>query len=279
MKRISYNLRYLFAILLPLALYCFAVMQIGNLPKKKNKDLLSVAMPAAAQVFIFGGDRYLAANMAVFRSIVLGAEEIDDPTAKILGQIQKDAATLNPAHEDNYYVGQAILPWSGAVEEDKFIQEQAMVARPWDPLPAFFHGFGRFYFDRNPVEGAKSMQIAADRSVGVNKDSLTDTAARWYEKGDDPRTALGMITTLAQNTRNEGLKQHLLVRAERMKNLGALRDAATAYQQKNGSPPENLDKLVQEGFLPALPADPLGQGFTLDAKGVPIVAPIVKKKQ
>lgn len=279
MKKISLNLRYLLAILLPLGLYCFAVTQIGNLPKQKNKDLLSVAMPAAAQVFIFGGDRYLAANMAVFRSIVLGSEEIDDPTAKILGQIQKDAAMLNPGHEDNYYVGQAILPWSGAVEEDKYIQEQAMTARPWDPLPAFFHGFGRFYFDHNPVEGAKSMQIAADRSDGVNKDSLTDTAARWYEKGDDPRAALGMITTLAQNTRNDGLKQHLLQRAERMRNLGALRDAAAAYQQKNGNAADSLDKLVQQGFLPALPIDPLGQGFTLDAKGVPIVAPIVKKKQ
>jgi hypothetical protein len=278
MKKIFSYLRYLAAILLPLAIYAFAITEIGKLPKQKNKDLLSVAMPAAAQVFIFGGDRYLAANMAVFRSIVLGAEEIDDPTAKILGQIQKDAAMLNPAHEDNYYVGQAILPWAGAVEEDKFIQEQAMAARPWDPLPPFFHGFGRFYFDHNPAEGAKSLQIAADRSVGVNKDSLTDTAARWYEKGDDPRAAVGMITTLAQNTRNEGLKKYLLQRAERMKNLGALRDAATAYQQKNGSAPDSLDKLVQEGFLSALPSDPLGQGFILDAKGVPIVAPIIKKK-
>jgi hypothetical protein len=278
MKNLYSNLRMAVFILIPFALYGFAVNQMGKLPKTKNVDLLSVALPAAAQVFIFGGDRYLASNMAVFRALVLSSEAIDAPTAKILGQVQKDASILNPAHEDNYYVGQAVLPWAGEVEADKYIQSKATLARPWDALPPFFYGFGRFYFDHNPAEGAKSIELAAARSEGVNKDALTEMAARWYEKGDDPRTAIGMVNALAQSTRNEGLKQQLLLRVERLKNLGSLRDAVAKYKEKNGAPPDNLERLVEGGFLALLPIDPLGQGFTLDTTGVPIVAPTAKKK-
>jgi len=231
-----------------------------------------VAIPPLVQVPLAAGDRYLAANIEVFRAMIVGAEVRDPATFKVLGIVQKSAALLNPVHEDNYYISQAILPWNGQVEADKFIQQSATSARPWDPLPPFFLGFDHFYFLRDPVAGAKIIRIAAERSPPGNREALTAMSARWAEKGDDPRTAIVMIEALAKNTRHQELKKHLEARLERMKGLAELRDSAKVFAEKQGRPLRRLEELVEVGVLKALPNDPLGEGYTIDSQGTPMMA-------
>jgi hypothetical protein len=194
-----------------------------------------------------------------------------------LARIQTDAARLNPAHEDNYYISQAILPWNNQLEADMFIQQHAAEARPWDATPAFFLGFDKYYFLRDPVGGAQSLQQAAAHLPPGNREALMGMAARWYEKGDDPRTAIGMIDTLAKGTRDKDLKKQLEDRKQRLEGLAKLRDAAKSYREQYGRPPARLADLIGPGFLEKVPSDPLNQGYTLDANGTPIIRKTVAK--
>ncbi len=261
------------AVAVATVVYLASVAVVDRLPRPDKKELLRVAIPAPLQVLLAGGDRYLAANIAVFRALIAGTGQLDEETYNTLARVQMDAARLNPAHEDNYYIAQAILPWHGHVEADVVIQRAATGSRVWDAMPPFFLGFDQFYFLRNPVEGARSIELAARRSPPENRGYFTALAARWSEKGDDPRVAINMIRAMAENTRDREIKSHLEARIERLQGLALLQDAAHKFRAQHGRPPVRLDELVGPGLLVALPVDPLGQGFTLDASGVPIVVP------
>jgi hypothetical protein len=253
-------------------LYAASVSSLSVQPRFKSPEGLEVAIPPLIQVPLAAGDRYLAANIEVFRAMIVGAEVRDPGTFKMLGIVQKGAALLNPAHEDNYYISQAILPWNGQVEADIFIQKAATSARPWDSLPPFFLGFDHFYFLRDPLTGSRIIKVAAERSPPGNREGLMAMSARWAEKGDDPRTAIVVIEALAKNTRNQELKAHLEARLERLKGLAELRDHAKLFAEKQGRPLKRLEELVEAGLLSALPKDPLGEGYTLDTHGTPTVA-------
>lgn len=255
---------------LALAGYLASVAVLDRIPRQPEKELLRTAIPAPIQVLLAGGDRYLAANIAVFRALVAGTGQLDPDTYATLARVQEDAAIMNPAHEDNYYVAQAILPWNGHVAEDVVIQKAATAARVQDPMPPFFLGFDQFHFLRDPVSGAKSVELAARRSPPINRAYFTALAARWSEQGDDPRVAIGMIRAMAEYTRDNDLKRHLEARMMRMEGLAALRDAAKAFQEKNGRPAARLEELVGDGLLSALPRDPLGAGYALDEQGLPV---------
>lgn len=240
------------------------------LPRPKASESIRVAMPVTAQVLLAGGDRYLAANIGTFRAMMVGTENLDADGYRVLARVQQDAARLNPAQEDNYYIAQSILPWAGEVAPTQDILRRATVARPKDFLPPFFLGFDRFYFDHNPAAGADWIKLAANRSEPQNREALLNIAGRWYEKGDDPRFAIQMIEGLMQSTRNAALKQYLGLRVQRLQGLLALRAAATRFQAEKGKKPARLGELAQAGFIKQLPTDPLGQGYTLDATGQPV---------
>ena len=263
-----------------LVVYSIVVARLDKIPREKEKDVLRSAIPAPVQVLLAGGDRYLAANIAVFRAVVVSTGELDPEAYEILGRVQYDAARLNPAHEDNYYTAQGILPWNGQLEADMFIQNEATRARPWDYLPPFFLGFDHYYFLHSSAAGAQQLELAASRSPAGNRESLVNMAARWYEKGDDPRIAAGMIEAMAKNTRDSSMRRLLEKRLVRMRGLVELRDAAAKFLQENNRVPRDLSELLGPDLLSALPIDPFGQGFALDSTGLPVFArPTAPAKQ
>ena len=261
-----------------LALYAYSAIKLGLVPRPREKDLLSVAIPAPVQVILAGGDRFLAANLAVLRALAVGGGELDRATYQILGRVQSDAARLNPAHEDNYYISQAILPWNGEVNADLSIQQAATAARPWDAMPPFFLGFDYYYFLHDSIAGGQNLQIAAQRSPPGNREAVLVMAAHWTEKSDDPRVAIGIIDAMAKGTRDRELKHHLEARIERLQGLALLRDAAKLFAARERRPPADIAELLGPGLLVTLPADPLGQGYALDKNGVPIIAAAMPAK-
>lgn len=250
---------------------------LDKLPRKIDQDLLSISVPPRLQIILAGGDRFLAANLAVYRAVVVGNGQLDPKTYEILANIQQDASRLNPAHEDNYYLAQAMLPWNNQVEADIAIQRAASQAREWDTLPAFFYAFDQYYFLRDPVAGAKTLKWAAERAPSRDRDSLTSLAARWSEKGDEPREAIKLVTAMMEGTRDKELKKNLQLRITRLSGLASLRDAAKIYAQTNAKPLPSLDELIKQGLLTELPQDPLGDGFAVDKKGLPVIAKAVPK--
>ena len=221
---------------------------------------MEVVLPRFIQVAMSGGDRYLAANIAVVRSLLnpLGDDSYDHYTAQ--ARTQSDAAWLNPRHEDNYYLATALLSWSGHINEANQILMLAAEKRPFDMMPPLYLGFNHFYFSREPALGARWMYEAAHRSDSEqNRTSLSRIASRWAERGNNSHDALRMVEAMIQQARGLALKRYLGARAERLRRLITLQEAARIYRQRTGKPLEVLDDLVRSGIIRELPADPHGE--------------------
>jgi hypothetical protein len=262
-------MRILLAGLLALLIYVAGISQVRKTPLARGPETMEVALPPQFQVFLAMGDRHLAANIEVFRALVLTINDKDRATLKVLSEVQRGASALNPAHEDNYYIAQAILPWQGFVEPAQYIESRAMDSRPWDFLPGFFYAFNRYYFEQKPHEAAEILFRAADRLP--KKEGVLEMAARWQERGEDTELAIRMIRAMQESSRNQKLKANLQARIDRLEGLIALRQAASAYVKRYGRAPARLADLVASGEMARLPDDPLGLGYGLDASGQPIL--------
>lgn len=221
----------------------------------------TVATPIPMQLILAGGDRYLAANINAFRVLTVGTTQLDPLTARVLGRLQYDTALLNPAHEDNYYTAAAILPWIGQVDPAQFVLEQAARARKNDIWPAFYLGFNRYYFLGDYVGAGQALALAATQTERQGeKNALLDMAGKWSERIDDPVLAQNAIRNLIGQSHDQGLKDYLAARMKRVEIVNSLRETARRFKREQGRDLSSIEELVQMGYLPALPEDPLQQG-------------------
>jgi hypothetical protein len=121
------------------------------------------------------------------------------------------------------------------------------------------------------------LKWAAERAPVNDRDSLMNLAARWSEKGDDPREAIKLVTAMMEGTRDKDLKKNLQLRINRLNGLATLRDAAKEFQQKYSRALVSLDELTRQGLLTELPLDALGDGYAIDKNGLPVIAKAVPK--
>lgn len=229
---------------------------------------MQVALPRFMQVLLAGGDRYLATNITVFRALTASTENLQPDRFVIQAKVQRDAAWLNPYHEDNYYLAAAGLSWNQQLDAAQEILLSASNARTFDMLPPFFYAFNLYYFRHDPSGGAEWLKVAASHSPSENERlSLNRIAANWLVKGHDRHQALKMLEALAAQSRYGSLRRQILQRAERVKHLIMLDEAINSYRQRHQRPPETLEALVTHHILNQLPTDPMGEGYTLDSQG------------
>ena len=259
------------------ALVCFVVFAslspaLYDRPRPQPSPGMEVALPRSVQVLMAAGDRYLAANLAGFRALVVSTETMTADNYRILGLVQKDVAWLNPAHEDNYYIAAAILPWSQEVDAAQEILQRASEARPFDWSPAFYFAFNELHFRKNPVSGARWLQVAANHTRDeMDKIQLQQLAAQWIAKGEDRQLAIRMHRTLAKETHHAAFARFLERRAKRLERISLLEDAVSAYRSRVGRAPKHLGELVDDGILKQLPTDPFGAHYAMDSAGNVVV--------
>lgn len=257
-----------------LALLLFLVTNIERVPRTAVEEDMSVAMPVPVQLLYSAGDRFLAANVGVWRAIMVGVHKLPRETVAALARIQDDASLLNPAHEDNYYTAAAILSWEGEVEAAQRILDRATNSRPSDVLPPFFFGFNRLQFFSDPATAARYALIAARHATDEgDRQALTVIAARWSERGSDPRVAAETVRGMAASTRNSDLKRLLLNRAERLERLADLRVKAAEFERRFGKHIDRIEDLVASGMLKETPLDPLGDGYVVKDGEIVLLAP------
>lgn len=257
-------------ILLLLLVYTSSQRFFERVPRPAPTEEMYVAVPGWVQVLMAGGDRYLAADLGFIRAVVSSTGKLEPGTHAVLGKIQRDVAFLNPAHEDNYYIAAATLPWNGQLEAGQDVLRHAMAARPYDVYPAFFYGFNEWYFRKDIVSATTAFRSAALRTNNEDdRTNMTVLAANFAQRHDDPMMARQIMLAMAAQTRYKELKEHLLQRAERLRLLAELRQARQDYVGRTGQPLRQLDDLIRAGVLKQLPKDPLGIGFELDAAGIP----------
>lgn len=222
-----------------------------------------VVISAPVLIPLFGGDRFLAANLETIRLAATGLDG-GDADVNYLVRAQQVVAELNSCHEDNYYLASGFLTWGGADVEGGRILKLAMNCRIWDDLPAFLYGFNQAFFRKDINEASYALEQAARRSA-VNSAAYRKLAIMLKAEGiADEKVALMYLVKQRDAARTDPkLKVMLDRRIVRLQGLVDLRSAQRRYESLHG-PLKNLAQLVSSGELGALPDDPLRLGYELN---------------
>lgn len=250
--------------------YGVSLQEISSLARPQVQPELLVSLPRFAQVLLAGGDRYLAANLDGFRVLTTATARMGAEDYAVQARLQNDIAWFNPAHEDNYYIAAAFLPWNGHLDAAQNVLQRAAEARFLDWQPLFYLGFHHYQFLKDPAGGARWLLTAVPRAEEQqDRWALQDLAAKWLEKGYSTATAAAMVGAMAGSAPPGNFRKYLQVRAERLNALAHLRDLALLYRKREGRLPARIDDLVVAGLIDRIPVDPLGVGYGLDAEGLP----------
>jgi len=242
--------------------------RLKSAPRQSVSVEMQVALPLFVQVFMAMGDRYLAANLAAIRALVVATDRMQPDEFKILAKVQQDVSWLNPGHEDNYYIAFAVLAQYGELDAAQTILARASHVRFFDYQPAFFYAFNQWYYKRDPVGAAAWMREAAKKLPDPDQQlTMQNMAARWMDKAQDTELAIQVVEAMAREARRKDFRAYLETRVVRLRQLLELRNAAATYRERFGRPLPNLEELVSSGILPALPQDPFGFGFGFDRQG------------
>lgn len=253
---------------LPLALLGFALFaaiafwraqQPLHLRPQIPGDRVVVAAPIL--VALYGGDRFLAANLETMRLSATGMDDRGVDTGYLV-RAQAEVARLNACHEDNYFLANGLLTWGGAVEEGNRVLRAALDCRFWDGIPAFFYGLNLAFFQRDIAEAQRVLELGAQRWP-ENAAPLRKLAVMLQaESFADERLALNYLIQQRDTTTDPALKAMLDKRVQRLQGLLALREAQRRYEAGHG-PLGDLQQLVAQGVLDSLPVDPLRLGYEL----------------
>ena len=251
--------------------HLYAVERLSGAERARARDELLVYLPPVVQLVGAVGDRYLAANFAVFRTFMVGTDRLAPGEYEILAKLHEDAALFNPGHEDNYYVAAAILPWAGHVAEAQYVLARAMSARPYDYLPSLLFAFHQRHFEKDGIAAAETLRAAALRMPDENNRlAFESLAALWYEKAEGS-SASAVLRLMAESTRNREFSAYLNRRADRLDAIGRLESAMNAWKLERGNLPASVADLVAAGYLTEVPLDPFGGSFSLSPRGEIVV--------
>lgn len=222
-----------------------------------------VVISAPILLALYGGDRFLAADLEVMRLAATGIQDTQGDT-NYLVRAQQVVAQLNGCHEDNYYLANGLLTWGGAINEGNKVLGAAVQCRTWDFMPAFFYGINLAFFQRDTAEAQRVLELGAQRSP-ENAASLRKLAIMLQvETYADEQLALSYLTQQRDTANDPRLRAMLDKRVVRLQGLVSLREAQRRFEAKNGAL-VRLEELVEVGLLPALPDDPLRFGYELRA--------------
>lgn len=219
-----------------------------------------VVVAAPVLLGLFGGDRFLAANLEVMRLAATGVGSGGAGTDYLI-RAQQEVAELNPCHEDNYYLANGLLTWGGAEREGSEVLRRASACRFWDEYPPFFYGFNKFFFERDVEAAALYLEEAASRatanSAGFRKFAIMLKA----EQIQDERFALEFLQNEHDQASDPKLKGMLAKRVQRLQGLVALREAQRRFEEQAGQSLAAPEQLIEQGLLVAFPEDPLKLGY------------------
>jgi len=227
------------------------------LEQPQEQDRVVIAAPIL--LALYGGDRFLAADLETMRLAATGMQDGQSDTDYLI-RAQQVVAQLNGCHEDNYYLANGLLTWGGAVREGSQVLRAAVQCRTWDFVPAFFYAINLAFFQRDIAEAQRVLELGALRSP-ESASSLRKLAVMLrVETFSDEKLALGYLTQQRDAASDPKLREMLDKRVIRLQGLVTLRDAQRRFEAKYG-PLATLGQLVNSGLLLALPEDPLGLGY------------------
>ncbi|OGW53433.1 MAG: hypothetical protein A2Z46_08235 [Nitrospirae bacterium RBG_19FT_COMBO_55_12] len=174
---------------------------------------------------------------------------------------------IDPYFLDPYLLGNAYLTWGGGmVNEANTLLEKGSRYRDWDWTLPLYIGFNHFYFLRQN-EKASMYLMHASRRPGASP-ILASLAANLAYKERKTENAVIFMQEILTRTEDEDLKKYFEMRLEYLNGVLLLEKGVSRYKAKFHKVPSNLNQLVKERILMALPADPYGGTYYVDSKGI-----------
>lgn len=225
---------------------------------RQNARTAELVISAPIQVLLYGGDRFIAADIESIRATVAST---DQNANDFRLRAHQTVSRLNPCHEDNYWIGNAALSWGGAEELGFELLNNAMHCRFWDEWPAFFYGFNQHFFRQDIAEAQKALAIAAQRSKSNSAAFRTFATMIEVEKVDNTRMALKMLADERDKAKDKKLRDMLEKRVVRLTGLLTLREAQEDFEKRYKRPLKQPQELLDTGLISKFPDDPMGLGY------------------
>lgn len=172
---------------------------------------------------------------------------------------------LDPRHGYAYQTAGIVLASAGHLEESNRILTKGMERGPPYWTFPFYLSFNYWFYLGDYEKGAEYARIAA-KTPGASP-NISHLAVSLSSKSGTPEDALAVLRELLPTAKDEVTRARL---DEQMKlavlerDAQALERAAARFAEQRGAPVLQLEQLVWEGYLPAMPRDPFGGRYVLD---------------
>lgn len=244
--------------------YSLFVAGSHSISKSRDAEVpASVVLPPTLQTVLYLGDPYLAANVEAARVLMTGGP-VEGIEQDYYERLQRAVALLNPCHEDNYYVANAILGWGGSADEAIAILRGASACRYWDEVPPFFLGYNLYVFKHQNLAAKQAVFQAAERADANRAGFLRMGILFEAEMYPDLHAAQQFLMAQRDQAKDPKLRQLLDQRIGRLHGLIVLQDAQETFERRYGKKLEQPTQLISSGVLNEFPNDPVRLGYVFE---------------
>jgi len=175
------------------------------------------------------------------------------------------AVQLDPYNMDAYYFSQASFTWGlKRIKEVNALLKYGMKYRDWDYQLPFYAGFNAAYFLHDYSEGARLMQMAAERS---GSPLFTKLASRYFYQARQTDLGVVFIQAVLEQTKDKKLRAIYQTRLTALQAVQLIETAVEKFHQQFDRNPKDLSELLSCGLLVKVPEDPYGGEFYLTDDG------------
>lgn len=173
---------------------------------------------------------------------------------------------LDPWFWDAYLFADMLLAWDFK-QPDKAneLLLKAKKYRTWDFNPPYYMGFNYFYFLKDNGRASAALMEASKLANAPSYLSGLATRLSVYQNQLGP--AIIFLKEILENTQNPAMEKQLAIRLKTLLILDNLEKKVTEYKTMYLTYPENMNDLVEKGFIEIIPPDPYGGDFFILRNG------------
>ncbi|OGD65531.1 hypothetical protein A2215_02675 [Candidatus Berkelbacteria bacterium RIFOXYA2_FULL_43_10] len=175
------------------------------------------------------------------------------------------ANDLDPRFSHPYAFATLSLPQVDMIDQAIVIAKRGIEEADTDWEIAYYLGM-IYYIEKNDVASAlKYFDLAANTKGAPDK--IQRLAANFNTKPDAREQSKEIWTAVFETTNDESIKERAEAYVLHYEILNFLEGATEKYKDKFGTYPSPIEKLVEGKILKAIPTDPFGFEYEIDAEG------------